>query len=107
MQKRIEAALGSLQPLYLQVEDESHDHQRGRGTHYKAVVVSDCFNGLSRVQRHQTVYAALDDLLNEFHAIALYTFTAQEWQERREAVPDSPECRGGSRLDRQVGVTAD
>lgn len=95
--ERIETALRALQPLHLSVQDESHQHHRGLETHYKAVIVSDRFGGLSPVRRHQAVYATLGLLMGEVHAMALHTFTPEEWQ-AREAAPDSPVCRGGGRF---------
>ncbi|KMM83975.1 transcriptional regulator, BolA protein family [Pseudomonas taetrolens] len=94
MQHRIELALGALQPEHLSVLDESHMHSRGLQTHFKAVVVSEQFTGLNRVKRHQKVYAALGDLMGEFHALALHTYTPEEWAEIGTA-PASPTCAGG------------
>ena len=94
MQHRIESALGALQPEHLSVLDESHMHSRGLQTHFKAVVVSEQFSGLNRVKRHQKVYAALGDLMGEFHALALHTYTPEEWAEIGTA-PASPTCAGG------------
>ncbi|MBW0235633.1 BolA family protein [Pseudomonas taetrolens] len=94
MQHRIESALGALQPEHLSVLDESHMHSRGLQTHFKAVVVSEQFTGLNRVKRHQKVYAALGDLMGEFHALALHTYTPEEWAEIGTA-PASPTCAGG------------
>ena len=81
MQQRIESTLGLLQPEHLQVLDESHMHSRGLQTHFKAVVVSAQFEGLNRVKRHQKVYGTLGELMGEFHALALHTYTPQEWAE--------------------------
>jgi BolA protein len=94
MQQRIEAALAALQPQHLQVLDESHMHSRGLQTHFKAVLVSDQFAGLSSVKRHQKVYATLGDLMGEFHALALHTYTPEEWA-KTAAAPESPTCAGG------------
>jgi BolA protein len=94
MQQRIEAALAALQPQHLQVLDESHMHSRGLQTHFKAVLVSDQFAGLSSVKRHQKVYATLGDLMGEFHALALHTYTPEEWA-KTGAAPASPTCAGG------------
>ena len=94
MQHRIESALGALQPEHLSVLDEIHMHSRGLQTHFKAVVVSEQFTGLNRVKRHQKVYAALGDLMGEFHALALHTYTPEEWAEIGTA-PASPTCAGG------------
>ena len=94
MQQRIEAALGALQPEHLSVLDESHMHSRGLQTHFKAVVVSEQFAGLNSVKRHQKVYATLGDLMGEFHALALHTYTPEDWGKIGTA-PASPTCAGG------------
>lgn len=90
----IENALQVLQPEYLQVLDESHMHSRGLETHYKAVIVSEQFAGLNAVKRHQKAYAAMGELMQQIHALALHTYTPQEWQEQGVA-PASPVCAGG------------
>ena len=47
---------------------------RGDGDHYKAYISSPTFAGLSRVQQHQQVYAALGTLMGgELHALSLVT----------------------------------
>jgi len=94
MHQRIEQTLTLLQPSHLQVLDESHMHSRGHETHYKAVVVSERFAGLNSVKRHQLVYGTLGELMGEFHALALHTYTPQEWQQTG-AAPASPTCAGG------------
>ena len=46
----------------------------GDGDHYRAKVVSGAFEGVSRVQAHQMVYAALKGKMGgELHALALET----------------------------------
>ncbi|MDT3420841.1 BolA protein [Pseudomonas protegens] len=95
MQQRIEAALRALQPGHLQVLDESHMHSRGLETHFKAVLVSEQFAGLNSVKRHQKVYATLGELMGQFHALALHTYTPEEWSKIGVA-PASPTCAGGS-----------
>jgi BolA family transcriptional regulator, general stress-responsive regulator len=88
-------ALAALQPQHLEVLDESHMHSRGLETHYKAVIVSPLFAGLNAVKRHQRVYACLGELMGQVHALALHTYTPDEWQ-AQAVVPASPTCRGGS-----------
>ena len=47
---------------------------RGDGDHYAAHVVSAAFQGKTRVQQHQMVYAALQGRMGgELHALALQT----------------------------------
>lgn len=46
----------------------------GDGDHYKAVITSPSFAGLSRIAQHQKVYGALKGKMGgELHALALET----------------------------------
>ena len=83
-------------PSELIVENESHRHA-GPATesHFKLTVVAEQFAALSRVQRHQALYKLLAaELQNGVHALALHLYTPAEWQQQ-QAVPPSPNCRGG------------
>ena len=57
----------------------------GDGQHFEAVVVSDEFAGLNRVQRQQRVYQTLKAKLatGELHAISFKTLTPEEWSAER------------------------
>ena len=57
----------------------------GDGQHFEAVVVSDEFAGLNRVQRQQRVYQTLKAKLatGELHAISFKTLTPEEWSVQR------------------------
>lgn len=90
----LRAALASLQTQHLDVLDESHMHSRGLETHYKAVIVSELFVGLNAVKRHQKAYAAVGELMGQIHALALHTYTPDEWAQQGVA-PASPTCKGG------------
>lgn len=98
LRERIHQSALALEPVHLEVHDESHLHARGTQTHYKAVIASERFEGLPLIRRHQAVYAALGDLMRDLHALALHTYTPAEWEALGEA-PASPACRGGSRHD--------
>lgn len=55
----------------------------GDGHHFEATVVSAAFRGLTRVQQHQRVYAALGERMkSEIHALSLKTCTPEEWEAR-------------------------
>ena len=46
----------------------------GDGDHYKAIITSPSFAGLSRIAQHQKVYGALKGKMGgELHALALET----------------------------------
>ena len=58
-----------------------HLDVRGDGHHFDALVVSAAFAGLSRVKRHQLVYAALGDRMREeVHALSMRTLTPEEFR---------------------------
>lgn len=58
-------------------------HTDGQG-HYEATVVCAAFAGKRSLQRHQMVYGTLGTRVGrEIHALALQTFTPEEWQARR------------------------
>jgi BolA protein len=73
----IEAALRqTLVPLTLEVQDDSHLHAghagAREGRHFSVRIVSDRFNGLSRLARHRLVYDSLHDLIPRgIHALAI------------------------------------
>ena len=52
----------------------------GDGRHFEALIVSSEFDGLTRVARHQRVYAALGDRMRqEIHALSMRTLTPGEY----------------------------
>ena len=65
------------------VGSQARVHTDGQG-HYEAIVVARAFEGKRSVQRHQLVYATLGERVGrEIHALALQTFTPEEWRDRR------------------------
>lgn len=54
----------------------------GEGCNYKATVISQIFDGMTPVKKHQTVYATVNDLIasGELHALTIKTFTPEQWQ---------------------------
>lgn len=90
----------SLNPLHLEVIDESSQHSvpEGAQSHFKLVIVSDRFEGESLVARHRRINGLLKQEFDTgLHALALHTMTPQEWFEKGGTAPDSPECLGGSK----------
>ena len=74
---QIEAELSAaLQPASLEVQDDSHLHAghagAREGRHFSVRVVSERFNGLSRLARHRLVYDCLTVLMQRgIHALAI------------------------------------
>jgi BolA family transcriptional regulator, general stress-responsive regulator len=84
---------------HLQVENESHKHNvpKGSESHFKVVLASVDFDGMRQVARHQAIYKVLaDELKQGVHALAVHTYTPQEWLTSGQA-PASPDCMGGSK----------
>ena len=89
-------------PVALDVINESYMHSvpPGSETHFKVVVVSDAFEGKRSVARHQAIYQALaEEVQGPVHALAIHTYTPQEWSTTGQAAPASPQCLGGSKAD--------
>ena len=88
-------------PEHIELVNESFMHSvpAGSESHFKLVLVSTQFEGLRAVARHQRVYAALGDMMQQIHALALHTYTPDEWRGQGRA-PDSPQCLGGSKHDK-------
>lgn len=58
-----------------------HLEVSGDGRHWSAVIVSPAFEGLRSIARHQKVYAALGERIqnDEVHALSMKTYTPTEW----------------------------
>ncbi|MDO8448300.1 BolA family transcriptional regulator [Rhodoferax sp.] len=69
----------TLQPVTLEVVDESFQHNghagangTGFGTHFRVRITSGLFTGKSAVMRHRLVYDALQDFMDQgLHALAI------------------------------------
>jgi len=59
--------------------DNANVSVEGDGHHFEAVIIAGEFEGKSRIQRHQLVYAALGDKMKaEVHALSMKTLTPSE-----------------------------
>ena len=75
----------ALEPLDLDLVDDSHQHIGHAGhdprgeSHFSLTIVSERFEGMSRVDRQRKVYAVLaEELSDRVHALALRTLTPAE-----------------------------
>jgi BolA protein len=92
----------ALSPALLEVVDESYMHNvpEGAQSHFKVTVVTDAFVGKRLIARHREVNSLVDDALKgPVHALALHTYTVEEWHKRGGAAISSPACLGGSKHD--------
>ena len=99
VQNAVEGKLkAGLSPLHIEVINESPRHAvpEGSESHFRVVLVSEKFRGLSTVQRHQMVYGLLkEELSGPIHAFSQHTFTPEEWLKKGRPLPNSPPCEGG------------
>ena len=62
-----------------------HQHYDG-GRHFKIIIVSSTFEGLSLLDRHKLVYQALNGMIkNDIHAIGLKTIATSEYINEKDA----------------------
>jgi BolA protein len=82
LEARLREAFGA---THLEVIDESHLHAghvgaRDGGRHFRAVIVSERFEGLNRVRAQQLVYQTVEEWMGkEIHALSMKTFTPEAW----------------------------
>lgn len=82
----IRAALATLRPSVLQIEDDSHKHaghegaRDGRG-HFSVLIVSPQFSGMNAIARHRAVYGAVGNLMQtDIHALSMRAYAPEEFQ---------------------------
>ena len=96
IQKQLEERLqNSFQPVLLKVINESSQHNvpERSESHFRVLVVSDKFTGLSLIKRHQMVHQAIkEDITKKIHAFSQQTLTPKEFEERGGILPPSPPC---------------
>ena len=82
---RIRERLAALEPLDLDLVDESAQHaghagaRPGGNTHWRLTIVSPRFAGKPTVARHRMVYQALGELMQDpIHALAITARAPEE-----------------------------
>jgi BolA protein len=102
--ERIEHALREkFEPTHLSVTNDSHRHSVAPGseTHFTVLMVSEQFAGLTRVERHRRVHAALAGELDAgLHALAVRALAPEEAPTDLGTVAFvAPDCLGGSKAE--------
>lgn len=83
---------------HLEVINESSNHNvpPGSESHFKVILVSEDFADKKLLQRHRMVNDLLaDELRDKIHALAIHTYTENEWKDINADAPMSPPCQGG------------
>jgi acid stress-induced BolA-like protein IbaG/YrbA len=62
---------------------DAHIDVGGDGSHFEITIVSDHFEGLNRLKRQKSVYAALNERIADgsIHAVMMSTYTPAEWEQ--------------------------
>ena len=82
--QKIEAELAALQPLRMELVDDSfkhagHEGAKGGGGHYSLTIVSPQFAGKNTLARHRMIYAALGSMMQaQIHALAIRAYAPGE-----------------------------
>ncbi|AGH81784.1 BolA family protein [Psychromonas sp. CNPT3] len=85
---------------YLNVENESMRHAvpPNSETHFKVIVSSSQFIGMPLLARHRLINAILaEQLAGPIHALALHTYTPEQWSQKNNIAPISSDCLGGGK----------
>tara|TARA_B100000959_G_C14969439_1_gene619074 strand:- start:956 stop:1216 length:261 start_codon:yes stop_codon:yes gene_type:complete len=66
----------------IEIIDETHKHRghpQSSGGHFKLIMISNDFKGLSLIERHRMIYKALDSMMKkEIHALSIHVKTTEE-----------------------------
>lgn len=77
----------ALDAEHVQIDDDSGLHAghlgaQGGGGHFRVLVVSSRFEGLTRVAAQRLVYQALGELMTtDIHALEMRTLTPDQWSQ--------------------------
>jgi len=79
----LQARLAALEPLALDIVDESHRHAGHAGArdggHYRVDIVAVVFSGKGTLARHRLVYDAAGDLMRgKIHALSIHARAPEE-----------------------------
>ena len=81
----IRGKLAALQPLRMELRDESDQHighagaRPSGGSHWQLTIVSEAFRGQNAVARHRMVYEALGDLMErDIHALRIEALAPEQ-----------------------------
>ncbi len=81
----IRERLGALNPLTVDLRDESEQHAGHAGAasgggHWQLTIVSEAFRGKTPMARHRMIYEALGDLMKrDIHALTIEAFAPEQF----------------------------
>ncbi len=84
-----------LEPVFLEVINESprHNVPSNSESHFRALIVSEKFTGLTLIERQRLVHNIIaDQIRGSIHAFSQKTLTPEEFKERGGKLSASPPC---------------
>ena len=99
-QRILEKQTAEFSLSHVDVADESSGHSvpEGAESHFKVTAVGQVFAELSRIARHRLVNKLLQSEFDSgMHACALHLYSEDEWLQRQNQAPQSPDCAGASK----------
>lgn len=97
IEQKIRACLAPVH-LVLQNESGKHNVPTGSESHFRLLLVSERFLGLTRLDRHKLMHDLLaDEFKSGLHALSLNLYTPDEWQRQEGASPATPPCLGNKK----------
>ncbi len=88
-------------PIHFEIHNESHMHSvpPGSESHFRVVIASASFEGLSRLERQRLVNEVVkEELASSVHAFTQRLMTPAEWDKVKDSFQmQSPPCHGGDK----------
>ncbi len=102
-QQIIDKLTSALEPVHLEVVNESYKHNvpKGAESHFKVLVVSTVFDNKKMLARHRLVNGALEEELKHgaagggIHALSIQAKTPSQWNAGEAEMHSTPNCAGG------------
>lgn len=84
-------------PTVIELVNESHLHHRPSGaeTHFRLLIVSEKFQGMSRIDRQRQINQLFEYARDKgLHALTQRALTPQEWESQKDGAEfTSPSCQ--------------
>jgi BolA protein len=81
----------AIEHIALKNESFMHNVPADSESHFKLIIVSDDFLGSTKVKRHQNIYNALSETMQNIHALSIQAFTVTEFN-LDPMILESPDC---------------
>ena len=98
IEKQIKTKLSEVfKPDFLEVKNESYKHNvpPGSESHFRITVITQKFNSMTLIKRHQMINEVLkDELSGQVHALSIRAKTPEQWKSDGRLIQPTPLCNG-------------